>query len=86
MAKPGPSPQERVEQALQATRARTGRMGLVERALLELDDDERAAWDAVLRDRSIPAQHVHRAMRYAGLNVGSSDANILTWRATHAPE
>jgi hypothetical protein len=25
-------------------------------------------------------------MRYAGLNVGSSDANILTWRATHAPE
>lgn len=81
--KPDGDARDRIAAALAATEVPIGRQNLVDIALSGLDDDEREAWVEKLRDESIPAQHIHRAMRLMGLKVGNTDSSVKTWRTTH---
>lgn len=73
----------RVAEALAATRRPTGKRSKLERALEAMPADERAAWEAVLGDLTLPAQWVHRAILHAGIDAGATESCVLTWRRNH---
>ncbi len=45
-----------------------------DRLLAELDDADRTALEAAMRDRSVPTRHVLRALHAAGHRIGQSTA------------
>jgi hypothetical protein len=64
-------------------RASPGEPNAVERVLAALDDTDRAALDAKLRNRRFPATRLAAILTEHGYPI--SHSTISSWRADHVP-
>jgi hypothetical protein len=74
---------DRVQAAIHATAKQGGRESPLDAVMRDMDPDERDAWVEVLSDLSINPRHVHRALREAGYDVGTTWSCVATWRTKH---